>query len=214
MRFAVVSYHLPHPDGTATGRHVYAVWDAVRAMGHHVEAWCWGDAPAGLEPPEWVTVRPVRDQRSKLATLRRPRWGLAMDDWRPPAEAVGWAEEPESYAAIASAERRGTTTYHSELLDALALRRFRPAVVQSMRAERRAVRGADVAITFSARVARAVGIPHRCPVTQPIPTEVLPVVAEPVAVLLANWGWPPNRQALQRLLAQWPQVRRRVPDAR
>ncbi|HWB66821.1 MAG TPA: glycosyltransferase family 4 protein, partial [Mycobacteriales bacterium] len=47
-----------------------------------------------------------------------------------------------------------------------------------------------------------------------IPTEVLPVVAEPVAVLLANWGWPPNRQALQRLLAQWPQVRRRVPDAR
>jgi hypothetical protein len=179
MKIAVVSYHLPHPDGTATGRHVYAIWDAVRAMGHDVNVWCWGEPPAGLQPPEWVRSERFHDPggwRRKPATLINPRGAIADAGWTPPADAVAWAEEPESYPAIAAAARRGVTVYHSTRLDAVALRRPRLAAIQSMRAERRAVRRAGIAITFSDRVAAAVGIDNRCPVTLPIPTEPVPVV--------------------------------------
>lgn len=217
MKFAVVTYHLPHPDGTATGRHVFAVWDAVRAMGHDVEAWCWGEVPAGLEPADWVRCAAYHDPggwRALPRTVRRPRGGIAAVDWTPPDDAVAWAEEPESYAAIARSPRRGVTVYHSTVLDALALRRPRAAVVQSARAERWAVRNADVAIAFSQRVARAIGVRELCPVTLPIPAEPLPLVAEPTALMLADWAWRPNQVALDRLLRSWPQVQQHVPDAR
>jgi hypothetical protein len=217
MKISVVTYHLPHPDGTATGRHVYAVWDAIRELGHEVDAWCWGDPPAGLEPPAWVRCARYHDAggwRRLPTTIRRPRGGLAEVGWDPPADAVAWAEEPESYAAIEAAERRGVTVYHSAVLDAFALRRPRAAVVQSARAERHAVRHAGVAIAFSPRVARAIGVRELCPVTLPIPTDPVALVAEPTAVMLADWAWPPNQVALDRLLRSWPQVRRRVPDAR
>jgi hypothetical protein len=216
VRIEVVTWHLPHPDGTATGRHVFAIWDAVRAMGHDVEAWCWGRVPAGLVPPEWVRCQEFRDPggwRRKPATLVHPRAGIGEVGWRPSAGAVAWAEEPESYAAIASAERRGVTVYHSERLDALALRRPRPAVIQSMRAERRAVRGSGVAITFSSRVARVTGIENLCPVTLPIPPAPLDVVAAPNAVMIADWAWPPNQAALHRLFGHWKRVRAEISDA-
>jgi glycosyltransferase involved in cell wall biosynthesis len=217
VKFSVVTYHLPHPDGTATGRHVFAVWDAVRAMGHAVEAWCWGRPPAGLDAPAWVRCESYHDPggwRALPRTLRRPRGGLSEVGWQPPADAVVWAEEPESYAAVAGAARTGVTVYHSELLDAVALRRPKLRVVQSMRAERRAVRAAGVSIAFSPRVARAVGVRELCPVTLPIPEHAVPLVSEPVAVMLADWAWPPNQVALDRLLGSWPQVRQHVPAAR
>jgi glycosyltransferase involved in cell wall biosynthesis len=217
MRFSVVTYHLPHPDGTATGRHVFAVWDAVRSMGHDVDAWCWGEPPTGLDPPDWVRCARYNDPgslRRKPARLRRPRGGIAEVGWDPPAGAVAWAEEPESYAAVERAARTGVTVYHSSVLDAIALRRPRPAVVQSARADRRAVRGAGVAIAFSLRVARAVGVRELCPVTLPIPPEPVPLVGEPTAVMLANWAWPPNQVALDRLLRSWPRVQAQVPGAR
>jgi hypothetical protein len=132
VKVSVVTYHLPHPDGTATGRHVFAVWDAIRAMGHEVDAWCWGDPPAGLEPPEWVRCAHYHDAggwRRLPSTIRRPRAGLADVGWEPAADAVAWAEEPESYAAVATAGRRGVSVYHSTVLDAIALRRPRAAVV-------------------------------------------------------------------------------------
>jgi hypothetical protein len=217
MKIAVVTYHLPHPDGTATGRHVYAIWQAARALGHDVEAWCWGRVPAGLEPPEWVSCERYDDPggwRRKPATLVNPRGGIASVGWRPPVDAVAWAEEPESFPAVVPAAIRGVTVYHSTWLDAIALRRVRLADIQSIRAERRAVRRADVAITFSARVAAAVRIGELCPVTQPLPDEPLPVVEEPVAVMIADWAWPPNQTALAHLVARWPEVVRLVPDAR
>jgi glycosyltransferase involved in cell wall biosynthesis len=132
----------------------------------------------------------------------------------PPDGAFAWAEEPESYAAVATAVSRGVTVYHSSVLDAIALRRPRAEVVQSARAERFAVRKADVAITFSQRVARVSGVASLCPVTLPIPPAVLPLVPDPVAVMIANWAWPPNQAALAMLFAEWPAVRRQVPDAR
>lgn len=217
MKIEVVTYHLPHPDGTATGRHVFAIWDAVRGMGHDVSAWCWGRAPEGLEPPTWVRCSPFHDPggwRRKPATLLHPRGGLASVGWEPDPDAVAWAEEPESYAAVARAERRGVTIYHSEVLDAVALRRPRPEVLQSVRAERHVVRRAGVAIAFSPRVARVTGVKHLCPVTLPIPAEPLDVVEEPVAVMIADWAWPPNQAALRRLLDHWSMVRDEVPTAR
>lgn len=216
MKFLVVTYHLPHPHGTATGRHVHTVWEAVRAQGHDVQAWSWGDAPAGLTAPEWVQRRPFHDAggwRRTAHTLRRPRFGLADAGWALPGDRLAWAEEPESYAAIAAASWRGLTVPHSALLDALALREPRPATVQSVRAERWSTGRANVSVALSARVARATGARHVVPVTLPDAAQV-PLVDEPVAVLLADWSWRPNVVALQRLLAVWPTVRRRVSDAR
>ncbi|MGN6473286.1 MAG: glycosyltransferase family 4 protein [Mycobacteriales bacterium] len=216
MKIEVVTYHLPHPDGTATGRHVFAIWDAMRAMGHDVSAWCWGRAPEGLEPPPWVRWLPYHDPggwRRKPATLLHPRGGLASVGWEPSTDAVAWAEEPESYAAVARAERRGVTIYHSEVLDAIALRRPRPEVIQSVRAERHVVRRAGVSITFSPRVARVTGAKALCPVTLPIPPAPLEVVQAPIAVMIADWAWPPNQAALRRLLDHWRMVREEVPGA-
>lgn len=217
MRFAIVTYHLPHPEGTANGRHVFAVWEAIRALGHDVEAWCWGDPPAGLHAPDWVRCERYHDPggwRRLPATLRHPRGGIAAAGWRPPPDAVVWAEEPESFAAVEPAARRAVSVPHSAVLDAVALRRPRPSVVQSARAERRAVRRADVAIAFSERVAGAVHARHVCPITLPVPADPLPLVTQPVAVLLADWSWPPNQVALDRLLRGWPEVRAAVPQAR
>jgi glycosyltransferase involved in cell wall biosynthesis len=216
MKFSVVTYHLPHPDGTATGRHVFAVWEAVRGAGHDVEAWCWGDPPAGLDPPSWVRCSRFHDPggwRRLPATIRRPRGGIADVGWTPPPDAVAWAEEPESFPAIDGAARTGVSVYHSELLDAVALRRPRPAVVQSLRAERRAVRRAAISVGFSARVARKVGVSDLLPVTLPIPDRPVPVVSDPTVVMIADWAWPPNQAAMRRLMVAWPQVRVRIPAA-
>jgi glycosyltransferase involved in cell wall biosynthesis len=216
MKFSVVTYHLPHPDGTATGRHIFAVWDEVRRLGHDVDAWCWGEPPAGLQPPSWVRCAHYHDPggwRALPRTLRRPRGGLAAVGWEPGADAVAWAEEPESYAAVEGAACRGVTVYHSSVLDAVALRRPRAAVIQSARAERYAVRDADVAIAFSPRVARAIGVREVLPVTLPIPASPVALVEAPTVVMLADWAWPPNQVALTRLLASWPQVQQQVPEA-
>jgi glycosyltransferase involved in cell wall biosynthesis len=173
--------------------------------------------PDDLEPPSWVAVSHFHDPggwRRKPATMLRPRGGIASAGWQPSPDAVAWAEEPESYAAVARADRRGVTIYHSEVLDAIALRRPRPEVVQSVRAERRVVRRAGGANGFSQRVARVTGVKNLCPVTLPIPDEPLAVVEEPVAVMIADWAWRPNQAALRRLLDHWSLVRDEVPEAR
>lgn len=217
MRFSVVTWHLPHPDGTATGRHVFAVWDEIRSQGHDVEAWCWGDPPAGLPLPSWVRCSRYHDPgglRRLPATLRHPRGGLAEVGWVPPPDAIAWAEEPESYAAVESAHRNAVTVYHSAVLDAFALRRPRAAVLQSARAERHAARTAGVSIAFSSRVARAIPVGALCPVTLPVPAAPLPLVDDPVVAMLADWAWPPNQVALHRLVRAWPEVVAAVPGAR
>jgi glycosyltransferase involved in cell wall biosynthesis len=146
-------------------------------------------------------------------TIRRPRGGVGELGWTPPHDAIAWAEEPESFAAVDGAARTGVTVYHSAVLDAVALRQPRGSVVQSARAERRAVRRADVAIAFSARVARAIGVRNLCPVTQPMPAEPLPLVTAPTVAMLADWAWPPNQAALARLVLSWPDIVAAVPDA-
>jgi phosphatidylinositol alpha-1,6-mannosyltransferase len=46
-----------------------------------------------------------------------------------------------------------------------------------------------------------------------VPDEPLPLVDEPVVVVLANWAWPANALALGELLRGWDDVRAKVPGA-
>jgi glycosyltransferase involved in cell wall biosynthesis len=73
---------------------------------------------------------------------------------------------------------------------------------------------AGVAITFSPRVARVTRVKELCPVTLPIPPEPLGFVEDPIAVMIADWSWPPNQAALRRLLDHWSMVREAVAGAR
>ncbi|MGH2784723.1 MAG: glycosyltransferase family 4 protein, partial [Actinomycetota bacterium] len=83
------------------------------------------------------------------------------------------------------------------------------------RAEARAARGARVVLAYSDRVADALAVPASfVPIAYPVPPESSAPVEEPVAAVLADWRWPPNRIALTRLLHLWPAVRERVPSAR
>jgi glycosyltransferase involved in cell wall biosynthesis len=63
-------------------------------------------------------------------------------------------------------------------------------------------------------VARAIGVRNLCPVTQPIPAEPLPLVTAPVVAMLADWAWPPNQVALDRLVRAWPDVVAVIPGAK
>src|SRR5207248_787447 len=75
------------------------------------------------------------------------------------------------------------------------------------------MRAADLCLALSERVLGAVdGVV--VPAAYPMPDEPLPFVEEPVAAIMSDWLWPPNRAALDTLLTDWPQVRARVPAAR
>jgi len=74
--------------------------------------------------------------------------------------------------------------------------------VQDLRLERRAAREASTVLAYSERVAAAVG--HGAvvvPAALRVPAEALPPVDEPVAGVIARWGWPPNKAMLRELLA-------------
>ena len=145
----------------------------------------------------------------------RPRWALAHWPWQPPEGAIAIAEEARSYPAVAGTPRTAVTFHFSFLLDRLALRRFTFSTVQDVRAERRAAREASVAFAYSQRVARAVGHKARAvPIGYALPDEVLLPNEAPVAAMMADWSWPPNKQALSSLLNVWPEVVAGVPGAR
>lgn len=216
MKLAVVTNHVPHPNGTAAGRQLWAWTDAAIRAGHHLEGWCWSPVTPGLEPPEWCTWREFAAPtgwRVKPQTLMHPRWALAASGWAPTADAV-WVDDWGSYPAAASAHNTVLTVHYSVALDATVLHRWSPAQVQDLRAERRAVRRAGTAVALSDRVRRSVGAAGVVPATTPLPAQVLPPVDQPTALLLANWSWPANRVALDQLLREWPDVRSRVAGAR
>jgi glycosyltransferase involved in cell wall biosynthesis len=81
--------------------------------------------------------------------------------------------------------------------------------------ERTVSRRASRLLAYSPRVAGALNAPATfVPMALRLPEARLPLVDEPIAALLADWSWPPNRWALDRLLAAWPAVRTAVPAAR
>lgn len=217
MKLAVATFHVPHPQGAAAGRQLWALVDALQTDGHEVTAWCWGPNAAGLAVPDWCEWSPQHGPRgwtAPLRTLVHPRAASARGDWRPPDDAVRWADDWASWPAVARVGGVSLLTVHYDVrLDARALGDRSPARIQDWRAQRRAVRRATTSVALSNRVAAAAGAGGTVPATVPIPATALPHLDEPVALLFADWSWPANARALRALLADWPTVRASVPGA-
>jgi glycosyltransferase involved in cell wall biosynthesis len=217
MRFSIVSRTAPQREGGAPHRAVLALGDGLVAEGHEVDCWAFGPERPDEELPSWARWEPLPPDnawRIRARALVRPRHGIRRAGWTPAPGAIALAEDPTSYLAVDPAERSAVTFHYLTQLDAPAIRFPRPADVQAWRAEHYAARRSKLVFAFSDRVARiARGRAHVVPIAYPIPDEVLPVGERPVALLFANWVWPPNSRALKWMLDLWPSVRARVAGA-
>ena len=221
MKIAVVAYEQPDPEGTAAGRALWTWCEGMRSLGHDLEAWSWYPSTPPRALPAWCHWEPLRHGPRWSAHLRAiaaPRRESSRHGWGPPSDAVAVADDVPSFAAVAHASRSAVTVHYRAALDALAARHATAPAVQTHRAERRAGRRARLVLAYSPRVGRhllRLGKPTRVvPIAYPVPPQPLPLVERPVAALVADWSWHPNRRALAWLLAVWPQVRETVPAAR
>ena len=218
MKFAVLSTHLPEREGPAAGRALRAACEGLLAEGHEVSVRSFRQEPPTEELPPWCVWRPLPAVpwiRLRLTSLSRPRSEAIRSGWRPPPDAIAVADDPFAFPAVAAAERSVLTVHFLTALDAPALGRRSLPDVQDRRAEARAARQAGLILVYSPRVGRALPRPSSyIPIAYPMPAEALIPVEEPVAGLLADWRWPPNRWVLSHLLAMWPTVREAVPAAR
>jgi glycosyltransferase involved in cell wall biosynthesis len=218
MKLRFVAYQLPLEEGSAPGRALYALCTGLIGDGHDVEVWSWGPGDRTASVPPWCTWRPLPAEPAIVTRLRalwRPRSDIERAGWRPPDGAIAVADDVPSFGAVARSSRSIVTLHYWTRLDSRALRRLRAWDVQSMRADARVARRAALVAAYSKRVARAAG--RRAvavPIAYSIPDESCPAVEAPVAALLADWQWLPNRVALGALLRAWPEVRARVPGAR
>lgn len=211
MQLDVLSRHLPQAQGTAAGRVLRATTQGLLDEGCDVRVTSWSPEPPVEELPTWCEWRPLppeRAWRSRGRALLRPRSDVVRLGWSPRGTAV--ADDPLSAPALPAG---GVATLHyATALDLRALgRRPSPHDVQDLRAERR-LRGTRL-LAYSERVAAWCGGTD-VPVAVEVPGEPLPLVDKPVAGLIADWTWEPNRVALGALLRVWPQVRAAVPSAR
>jgi glycosyltransferase involved in cell wall biosynthesis len=209
MRLDVLSRHVPDPEGTAAGRVLHATCEGLLAEGADVAVTTWSPAePRSL--PDWCTWAPLPPEpawRTRTRALRRPRSDVVRLGWEPEGLAV--ADDPLSAAALP--DGGFATLHYVTVYDAAALGRgLRPADRQDVRAERR-LRGGRV-LAYSDRVAEWVR-GTAVPVATHLPASPLAQVEQPVAALVADWRWAPNRVALDALLQAWPEVRDRVPGA-
>lgn len=218
MKLRIVSRHSPRPEGTPTGRVFHALGEGLLAEGHDVEAVTWAADQPHHDLPPWCTWRALPAEprwRTRARALARPRHDVARIGWPIDDDAVALAEDPLSFAAVAGSARAAVTFHYLTRVDATVLGRTSARDVQDRRHERATARVAPGLFAFSDRVAGLLGDRARVvPIAYPVPAEALPFVEEPVALLLANWTWPPNIAALATLLAEWPHVRALVPDAR
>lgn len=220
MDLAVVASELPHPQGTAAGRDLWAWCEGVLALGHRLEALIWYRSPLSPDGPvpPWARYEPLAPAarwRAHLRGLIVPRGDAATTGWRPPEGAVAVADHLLSASAVAGMARSVVTLHYRAMLDARAVGRVRPRDVQSARGERRAARRCQLVLAYSDRVGRGLAKPaHVVPMTCIVPDEAVTPVDEPVAVLVADWSWRPNAMALTTLLSVWPDVRAAVPAAR
>jgi glycosyltransferase involved in cell wall biosynthesis len=135
--------------------------------------------------------------------------------WEPAPDAVAVADHVPSFPAVARFPRSVVTVHFRALADAVAVRHLAPGDIQTARCEHRAGRRAGLVLAYSNRVAahlrRSAAV---VPIGYPVPpTQVEPLDA-PVAALMADWSWPPNRLSLTWLLEMWPAVRDKVLGAR
>lgn len=213
MRVDVLSSHVPAPEGTASGRVLWATCEGLRAEGVDVQVLSWArEEPASLPSwCEWRQVPPEARLRTRARALVRPRSDVVRLGWEPQGLAV--ADDPLSAAALPTGGI--ATIAYATALDVQALGgRPTPQQVQDLRADLRLRRLPTThVLAYSDRVADwADGT--AVPIAVPVPDEVLPQVEQPVAAMVADWRWAPNRAALGRLLEGWPTVRDRVPGAR
>lgn len=220
MKIAVVAGELPHPEGTAAGRDLWAWCEGARQLGHDVRAWLWmrsPSSPPGPAPPwcdEAPFVAPGRWRAHARAVLH-PRQELELAGWCAPDDAVAVADHLWSFAAVRHARWSVATMHFRSLLDARAVGSLSVQDVQMARAERLAGRHAGLVLAYSQRVGAGLrGAVAVVPIAFPVPPSPLAQVEEPVTALLADWSWPPNRRALSVLLRCWPEVRHAVPGAR
>ena len=217
MHFSIVSDHLPEPEGTATGRALLALCQGLLGEGHGVDVWSWRPEPPTDDLPSWCTWRPLEHPSRSEGHLRaivHPRGEAGHQGWSPVGGAIALADTPVSFSAVAAHPRSVVTFHFATRLDRAAVGGWRLADIQDVRNERRALRRAAAAQALSPRVAKHLGpaaVP--VPVGYPIPDAPLPVVEEPVAAMVANWDWLPNRAALATVLGGWSTVRERVPGA-
>ena len=217
LKISIVSNHLPLAEGWASARALYALGEGLIAEGHSVECWSWWRDPPSEPLPDWCEWRPLPDEPffvTRLRALVKPRADIVRAGWRPPADAIAIADDMPSFAAVEESPRSVATFHFLTPLDAKALGRREPRDVQSHRGEKRTARKARLVTAYSERVGRiAPGRAVVVPIAYPVPTEELTPVEEPVATMFANYDWPPNRRALENMLAVWPRVRERVPHA-
>lgn len=153
--------------------------------------------------------------RAHVRAVLRPRQELELAGWCAPDDAVAVADHLWSFAAVRHARRSVATMHFRSLLDARAVGSLTVQDVQMARAERLAGRHAGLVMAYSARVGAGLHRPVAVvPIAFPMPPSTPAQVEEPVAALLADWSWPPNRRALAVLLRCWPEVRDAVPGAR
>ena len=159
MRITVVASELPHPQGTAAGRDLYAWCEGLRALGHELDAWLWRISPVSPRGPipAWCTVETFDVGpmwRAHLHALRWPRGDLARAGWRAPDDAVVVADHIWSFAGAAYSDRSVATFHFRTIADALASRRVEVSTMQMARAERIAGRRAKLVLAYSDRVGR------------------------------------------------------------
>jgi hypothetical protein len=217
VRFLFVSTHLPIAGGTATGGVVRAAAQGLLELGHDVEVVTWSATEPQAELPAFARWLPAPVEpwpRRRLRGLVRPRSRSSLLRLDIDADTVAVAEEFPSFAAVEHAPRAVLSVHYSTALDHRAGSGRGRAGLQDRRAERRAIGDAPLVTAYSSRVADAIGAGAVVPVPVIAPARSLPLVEEPVAALLADWSWQPNRVALDRLLAAWPLVRQRLPTAK
>lgn len=155
---------------------------------------------------------PPRSLRDLPRTLVRPRAHLA-GRWAPATDARLVADGRDSAPALPRGRAGAVVIHHSVWVDAAATAHWSMGLLQDLRAERRAVSRSSISAALSGRVGGAVHADRLVTPTVPLPARVVPVVEQPVAAMLADWGWRPNQTALRRLLRMWPSVRHEVPGA-
>lgn len=218
MKLAVVAWHRPEPEGTPTGRCLYAFVEGALAEGHDVSVWSWTRHPPPGPLPDWCEWRPLPPEaawKTRARALVRPRHDIVRAGWRLPEGTVGLADEPISWSALRGEPLGAATFHYLTRFDAPAVGRRSAKDVQDRRHELLTARTAPAVLAFSERVGAIAGGRARIvPIAYPVPAAPLDPVDEPVALFLANWGWPPNQAALATMLDEWPRVRSLVPDAR
>ncbi len=237
MRVLVVLPQAPSPEGPAAGRHAIALIRGLRGHGVEVDAISWepleGD---GRRPPEDLGIELVRIGRPQLWRGRYERY---IDPWsfmhQPPlgerirelasnADVVH-LEEASGEAASPGLGRPAVVHFHCLAKRDRIVRTPWTAegrnTIEVMRIERRAWKRSrwllasspDVAAELVTEGAHDVTLAPLAldPAHYEPPARKLP----PVAGLIGTAAWAPTANSVRALLTEtWPEVLRRIPDAR